>query len=128
MRAEKLLLAGQLSDKIAATCNQSLHAVCQWCYVTSRGIITTENFPYYEPSFKNPGTVIHKLDIKVKCKEFPNPGLVMWDFVMEKSGAGADFLRELRFLLPIYISSASPQSSSLSPEAGTIGQEWPQCQ
>jgi hypothetical protein len=47
----------------------------------------------------------------------------MWDFVMDKSGAGADFLRELRFPLPIYIPSASPQSSSLSPEAGTIGQE-----
>jgi hypothetical protein len=53
-----------------------------------------------------------------------NPGLVMWDFVMDKSGAGARFLRELRFPLPIYIPSASPQSSSLSPEAGTIGQEW----
>jgi hypothetical protein len=52
----------------------------------------------------------------------------MWDFVMDKSGAGAGFLRELRFSLPIYIPSASPQSSSLSPEAGTIGQEWPQCQ
>jgi hypothetical protein len=52
----------------------------------------------------------------------------MWDFVMDKSGAGADFLRELRFPLPIYILSASPQSSSLSPEAGTIGEEWPQCQ
>jgi hypothetical protein len=52
----------------------------------------------------------------------------MWDFVMDKSGAGARFLRELRFPLPIYIPSASPQSSSLSPEAGTIGQEWPQCQ
>jgi hypothetical protein len=25
-------------------------------------------------------------------------------------------------------SICSPQSSSLSPEAGTIGQEWPQCQ
>jgi hypothetical protein len=58
-----------------------------------------------------------------------NPGLVMWDFVMDKSGAGADFLRgELQFPLPIYIPSASPQSSSLSPEAGTICQEWPQCQ
>jgi hypothetical protein len=34
----------------------------------------------------------------------------------------------LRFPLPIHIPSASPQSSSLSPEAGTIGQEWPQCQ
>jgi hypothetical protein len=48
----------------------------------------------------------------------------MWDFVMDKSGAEAGFLRELRFPLPIYI----PSVSSLSPEAGTIGQEWPQCQ
>jgi hypothetical protein len=52
----------------------------------------------------------------------------MWDFVTDKSGAGAGFLRELRFPLPIYIPSASPQSSSLSPETGTTGQEWPQCQ
>jgi hypothetical protein len=52
----------------------------------------------------------------------------MWDFVMDKSGAGAGFLRELLFSLPIYIPSASPQSSSLSPEAGRIGQEWPQFQ
>jgi hypothetical protein len=57
-----------------------------------------------------------------------NSGLVMWDFVMDKSGVGAGFLRELRFPLPIYIPSDFPQSSSLSPEAGTIGQEWPQCQ
>jgi hypothetical protein len=49
----------------------------------------------------------------------------MWDFEMDKRGAGAGFIRELRFPLPIYITSASPQSSSLSPEAGTIGQEWP---
>jgi hypothetical protein len=49
----------------------------------------------------------------------------MWDFVMDKKGAGAGFLREIRFPLPIYIPSAFPQSSSLSPEAGTIGQEWP---
>jgi hypothetical protein len=28
-----------------------------------------------------------------------------WDFVMDKSGAGAGFLRELRFPLPIYIPS-----------------------
>jgi hypothetical protein len=35
----------------------------------------------------------------------------MWDFVMDRSGAGAGFLRELRFPLPIYIPSASPQSS-----------------
>jgi hypothetical protein len=52
----------------------------------------------------------------------------MWYFVMDKSGAGAGFLWELRFPLPIHIPSASPQSSSLSPEAGAIGQEWPQCQ
>jgi hypothetical protein len=32
------------------------------------------------------------------------------------------------FPLPIYIPPASPQSSSLSPEAGTTGNEWPQCQ
>jgi hypothetical protein len=32
----------------------------------------------------------------------------MWDFVMDKSGAEAGFLRELQFPLPIYISSASP--------------------
>jgi hypothetical protein len=57
-----------------------------------------------------------------------NLGLVMWDFVMDKSGAGAGFLRELQFPLPIYIPSASPQSSSLLPHASTIGQEWPQCQ
>jgi hypothetical protein len=58
-----------------------------------------------------------------------NPSLVMWDFVMDKSGAGAGFLRgELRFPLPIYVPSSSPQSSSLSPEAGTTGRDWPQCQ
>jgi hypothetical protein len=57
-----------------------------------------------------------------------HPGLIMWDYVMDKTGAGPAFLRELRFPLPIYIPSTSPQSSSLSPEAGTIGQEWPQCQ
>jgi hypothetical protein len=36
-------------------------------------------------------------------------GLVMWDFVRDYSGGGAGFLRELRFPLPIYIPSASPQ-------------------
>jgi hypothetical protein len=45
----------------------------------------------------------------------------MWDFVMDKSGAVAGFHRELRFHLPLYIPSASPQSSSPLPEAGTIG-------
>jgi hypothetical protein len=47
----------------------------------------------------------------------------MWDFVMDKGGAGAGFLRELRFPLPIYIPSTSPQLSLLSSEAGTIGQD-----
>jgi hypothetical protein len=42
-----------------------------------------------------------------------------WDFVMDKSGPGAGLLRELRFPFPIYVPSCSPQSSSLSPEAGT---------
>jgi hypothetical protein len=51
----------------------------------------------------------------------------MWDFVMDKSGAWAGFLSEnFGFSCTIYIPSASPQSSSLSPEAGAIGQEWPQ--
>jgi hypothetical protein len=34
------------------------------------------------------------------------PDLGMWDFVMDTRGAGAGFLRELRFPLPIYIPSA----------------------
>jgi hypothetical protein len=50
------------------------------------------------------------------------------NYMLDKSGAGAGFLRELRFPLPIYIPFASPQTSSLSPEAGTMGQEWPQRQ
>jgi hypothetical protein len=50
-------------------------------------------------------------------------GFLWWTKVEE-----AGFLRELRFPLPIYIPSESPQSSSLSPEAGKIGQDWPQCQ
>jgi hypothetical protein len=48
-----------------------------------------------------------------------NPGLVIWDFVMDKSGAGAGFLSEnFGFPCTIYIPFASPQSSSGSPEAG----------
>jgi hypothetical protein len=38
--------------------------------------------------------------------------LGMWDFVMDKSGAGAGFLRELRFPLPIFIPPIAPQSPS----------------
>jgi hypothetical protein len=55
----------------------------------------------------------------------------MGDFVMEtKVALGQAFFENFGlFPLPIYIPSASPQSSSsLSLEAGTIGQEWPQCQ
>jgi hypothetical protein len=53
----------------------------------------------------------------------------MWDFVMEKVALGQVFSENFGlFPLPIYISPASPQSSSISPEAGTIGQELPQCQ
>jgi hypothetical protein len=47
----------------------------------------------------------------------------MWNFVMDKSGPGVGYLRKHRFPLPIYIPSTSSQSSSLSLEAGTIGQE-----
>jgi hypothetical protein len=42
-----------------------------------------------------------------------------------QSGAGAGFLRILRFPLPIFIPPNSP--SSQSPGAGTIGQKWPTC-
>jgi hypothetical protein len=41
-----------------------------------------------------------------------------------QSGTGADFLRSLRFPLPIFIPPIAPQSSS----AGTIAQLWPQYQ
>jgi hypothetical protein len=93
-------------------------------------------FTLYQPLFKygtHPTvtelTAAEKLFLYILCIFLggpdSNPGLVMWDFVMDRSGAAAGFLRELRFPLPIYeyIPSASPQSSSLSPEAGTIGQE-----
>jgi hypothetical protein len=36
----------------------------------------------------------------------------MWNFVMDKSGAGARFLRVLWFPLPIFIPPISPQSPS----------------
>jgi hypothetical protein len=42
-----------------------------------------------------------------------------------QSGAGAGFLRVLRFPLPIFIPLNSP--SSQSPGAGTTGQKWPTC-
>jgi hypothetical protein len=41
---------------------------------------------------------------------------------------GQVFSENFRFPLLFYIPSASPKSSSLSLDAGTIGQEWPQCQ
>jgi hypothetical protein len=39
-------------------------------------------------------------------------GLVMWDFVMDKSGAGAGFLRVLRFPPSIFIPPISPKLPS----------------
>jgi hypothetical protein len=51
-------------------------------------------------------------------------GILWWT----KVALGQVFSENFGFLYTIYIPSASPQSSSLSPEAGTIGQEWPQCQ
>jgi hypothetical protein len=42
-----------------------------------------------------------------------------------RSGSEADFLRVLRFPLPIFIPPNSP--SLQSPGAGTIDQEWPSC-
>jgi hypothetical protein len=42
-----------------------------------------------------------------------------------QSGSVAGFLRVFRFPLSIFIPPNSP--SSQSPEAGTIGQEWPTC-
>jgi hypothetical protein len=41
-----------------------------------------------------------------------NPVLITWDFVMDKIGAGADFLRVLRFPLAIFIPPIYPQSPS----------------
>jgi hypothetical protein len=38
------------------------------------------------------------------------------------------FSENFGFPCTIYIPSASPQSSSLSPEVGRLGQEWPQSQ
>jgi hypothetical protein len=49
---------------------------------------------------------LHQLD---RCSHRGGPGsnpcLVMWDFVMDKSGAGAGFLRELRFVSPVNLHS-----------------------
>jgi hypothetical protein len=51
-------------------------------------------------------TITALLHIGVLYLDCILPDLGMWDFVMDKSGAGAGFLRELRFPLPIYIPSA----------------------
>jgi hypothetical protein len=48
-----------------------------------------------------------------------NPGLVMWDFVMDESGSGAGFLRELRFVSP-----ANLHSISFSTIIFTITRGW----
>jgi hypothetical protein len=51
-------------------------------------------------------------------------GILWWT----KVALGQVISENFCFPCTIYILSASPQSSSISPEAGTIGQEWPQCQ
>jgi hypothetical protein len=43
-----------------------------------------------------------------------------------QSGAGAGFLRVLRFPLPIFIPPIAPQSPSAIIWGCTIGQKWPQ--
>jgi hypothetical protein len=43
-----------------------------------------------------------------------------------QSGAGASFLRVLRFPLPIFIPLIAPQSPSSIIWGCTIGQKWPQ--
>jgi hypothetical protein len=60
----------------------------------------------------------HKLKKKVWRRNIPSQTISVSNPIC----SGTGFLWELRFLLPIYIPSASPQASSLSPEAGTIGQ------
>jgi hypothetical protein len=45
----------------------------------------------------------------------------MWDFVMDKVALGQVFSYRTSVSLSIYIPTASPQSSSLSPEASTSG-------
>jgi hypothetical protein len=51
-------------------------------------------------------------------------GILWWT----KVALGQVFSENFGFPCTIYIPSASPQSSSLSPEVGRIGQDWPQCQ
>jgi hypothetical protein len=50
------------------------------------------------------------------------------DLWWTKVALGQVFSPRTSVSLPIYIPSAPPQSSSLSLEADTIGQEWPRCQ
>jgi hypothetical protein len=68
------------------------------------------NITIFEISFNTQGFLSVRLPTQVLYRGGPgsNQGLVMWDFLMDKSGAGAGFLRELRFPLPIYIPSVSP--------------------
>jgi hypothetical protein len=56
------------------------------------------------------------------------PGSGHVGFCDEQKWRWGRFCPRTSFPLPICIPSASLESSSLSPEAGTIGQEWPQCQ
>jgi hypothetical protein len=52
----------------------------------------------------------HMTSTSSETMHYIYPGLVMWDFVMDKSGAGAGFLSEIfGFPCTIYIPSASAQ-------------------
>jgi hypothetical protein len=62
---------------------------------------------YREQGMQNGTNLIqYNLDNLDLLMHLSKPDLGMWDFVMDKSGAGAGFLRELRFPLPIYSQSA----------------------
>jgi hypothetical protein len=82
---------------------------------------------YVEPNFE-------MIQIKVIYKRFPprrpgfKPGSGHVGFCDGQKWCWGRFSPITSVPLPICIPSTSPQSSSLSPEAGTIGQVWPQCQ
>jgi hypothetical protein len=63
-----------------------------------------------------------RLQLRIKCE------YVYLKFVpvLTKNGAGAGFLRVLRFPLPVFIPPIAPQSASSIIWGCTIGQKWPQ--
>jgi hypothetical protein len=96
-----------------------------FCFLVSRipddgQVLKPTNSECYTPSsepFRIYMCLLGCLRSKCQCsRRLPTAAarVSTWDFVMDKSGAGAGFLRELRFPLSIYIPSCSPQSSSLS--------------